>query len=182
MPVNQSNQEANRVQKKKRNYNKTGRPKHHVKVKYFERHKNNEVHIYFLEKQEDSNMIQKLRECYPNSIISFYDFELKPIQDNKTFTNQNEPIQNEIKDIQDDGIKDIQVDKLLVPEGGCINFDQNEPIQEQSSFPFGDDPFSSNFDDNGFPVFFDQNEPYQEDSFFYKITSMDKTKINLGLR
>ena len=57
MPVDQSNQEANVVQKRKRNYNKTGRPKYHVNVKYFERHINNEVFIYFLEKQEDSNMV-----------------------------------------------------------------------------------------------------------------------------
>ena len=84
-------------------------------------------------------MTQKIRECYPNSIISFYDFGCKPIQDNKTFQNE---------------IKDIQVDELLVPKNDCININQNEPIQEQSSM-LCDDLFSSGFDDNEPPIFFD---------------------------
>ena len=159
MPVIQSSQDANRVQKKKRNYIKTGRH-YHVNVKYFEMHINNEVYIYFFFENDPNriiSLIQRIRKSYPNYVIHFFNSERKLILDYNTYTIQNE-------------IKDIKVDAQLVPEGDYISFDpvsstvvenenqQNGAILEQSIFSMlSDDPFSSSID---------YHESYQGDSSF----------------
>ena len=90
MHLIQSNQEANGVQKKiiTRRHN-------HVNIKSFEIYKNDEVLIYFLENDANEiiKMIQKIEDIYPpNSIIRFYDYKCKPIQDYKTVQNEDTQI------------------------------------------------------------------------------------------
>ena len=121
------NQEANGVKKIKIKCIKIGRQKH-VNIKYYERYRKNEILIYFLENdtKEIIKIIQKIRDLYPpNSIIRFFDYKRKPIQDYQTYTIQNE-------DIQVDEMKDTHLNEQIVLKDECISFNSTSSIETEN--------------------------------------------------
>ena len=67
----------------------------HVKEKNHERYIYNNIYVIFHvnDANEIIKMIQKIEDIYPpNSIIRFYDYKCKPIQDYKTVQNEDTQI------------------------------------------------------------------------------------------